>query len=52
MTIIKISYLYKNLKINYFNLLKKHLLIINYSKNIILKKKKYNIIIKKKELKK
>ncbi len=45
---------YKNLKINYsedkitfLNLLKKHLVKINYSKNIILKKKNFKLLMKK-----
>jgi hypothetical protein len=41
------SMFFKNLKINYLNLLKKHLIKINYSTNIILKKKKFKLLLKK-----
>lgn len=41
------SIFYKNLKINYLNLLKKHIIRINYSTNIILKKKNYKNLLKK-----
>ena len=35
----KIRFLFKNLKIDYYSILKKHLITINYSNNVILKKK-------------
>jgi len=41
------SIFYKNLKINYLNLLKKHIIRINYSTNVILKKKNYKNLLKK-----
>jgi hypothetical protein len=50
MTSLKIRFLFKNLKINHFNLLVCKLNIINYSLNINLKKKHliYKIIKKQK----
>lgn len=42
---LKINYL--SLKINYLSLLKKHLLKINYSANVILKKKNFKLLAKK-----
>lgn len=32
--------IFKKYEINYYTLLKKHLLVINYSKNLLLKKRK------------
>ena len=51
MTSLKIRFLFKNLKINYLNLLACKLGVINYSLNINLKKKHllYNIIKKQKK---
>ena len=43
--------LYKNIKLNYLNIFKKHLNIVNYSSNRILKKKNLNkIIVAKKNI--
>jgi hypothetical protein len=48
MTSLKIRFFFKNLKINYLNLLQTHLITINYSRNLILKKKHimYNVLKK------
>jgi hypothetical protein len=47
--IIVMSIFFKNLKISYLNILKKHLITVNYSKNLNLKNKILNSILLKKK---